>query len=117
LKKQPVISNKSNLIFEQEAELPTGMKSQIRRIFLFDEASLNSQTSSTESTSTFSNSSSQLPNHNNAGIYEDHPGLNPTDEAVVEKQCLIRERFEELTEDPERAQIMAEASHAESQNI
>jgi F-type H+-transporting ATPase subunit a len=54
---------------------------------------------------------------NHAGIFEDHPGLSPTDEAVVEKQCLIRDRFEELTGDPERAQIMAEASHAESDNI
>ncbi|MEI4920925.1 hypothetical protein Q8G81_35810, partial [Klebsiella pneumoniae] len=44
-----------------------------------------------------------------AGIFEDHPGLNPNDERVVEYQCKIRDKLEELNGDPETAQIMAEA--------
>ena len=52
-----------------------------------------------------------------AGIFEDHPGLNPNDERVVEYQCEIREKLEELNGDPETAQIMAEALHGESDNI
>jgi F-type H+-transporting ATPase subunit a len=82
-----------------------------RRIFLFDEASLNSSSDTSSRT--------QLPDPQNAydGIFEDHPGLNPNDEGVVECQCQIREILEEMTGDSQKALIMAEALHGESDNI
>lgn len=82
-----------------------------RRIFLFDEASLNSSSDTSSRT--------QLPDPQNAydGIFEDHPGLNPNDERVVECQCQIREILEEMTGDSQKALIMAEALHGESDNI
>jgi F-type H+-transporting ATPase subunit a len=83
----------------------------LRRIFLFDEASLNSSSDTSSRT--------QLPDPQNAydGIFEDHPGLNPNDEGVVECQCQIREILEEMTGDSQKALIMAEALHGESDNI
>ena len=131
----------------------------MRRIFQFDETSLNSSSSDTysrtasQSTTTindyslkssssdpYSRTASQSTNFSSgqasgsqdayasgqasgtqhayaSGIFEDHPGLNPTDERVVELQCMIRENFEVLTCDPQRALNLAEASHGESNNI
>lgn len=103
----------------------------IRRIFLFSDSSLNSSSSSsysnyttttesslfssaTKNSSTTENNLQPLAPH---GIYEDHPGLNPTDERVVELQSNIRVKLEEISGDPERAQIMAERLHGESDNI
>nr|YP_010542157.1 ATP synthase F0 subunit 6 [Pulsatilla chinensis]UYG19619.1 ATP synthase F0 subunit 6 [Pulsatilla chinensis] len=103
-----------------------------RRIFKFSDSSLNSSSSSsysnytttttesslfssaTKSSSTTENNIKPLAPH---GIYEDHPGLNPTDERVVELQSSIRVKIEEISGDPERAQIMAERLHGESDNI
>ncbi|XP_019102209.1 PREDICTED: uncharacterized protein LOC109133472 [Camelina sativa] len=94
----------------------------MRRIFLFDENSLNSSSSGTSSRTAgqFTNFSSGQASGTQdafAGIFEDHPGLNPNAERVVELQCVIREKFEALTQDPEKALIMAESSHGESDNI
>lgn len=103
----------------------------IRRIFIFSDSSLNSSSSSsysnyttttesslfssaTKNSSTTENNLQPLAPH---GIYEDHPGLNPTDERVVELQSNIRVKLEEISGDPERAQIMAERLHGESDNI
>ena len=85
----------------------------------YSNQSISSDTSSiapTQSTNfySFQSSFSPSPNH---GIFEDHPGLNPNDERVVEYQCEIREKLEELNGDPETALIMAEALHGESDNI
>jgi F-type H+-transporting ATPase subunit a len=90
---------------------------------LFDEMSLNSSSSypssGTASQSTnFSISSGQASViHQDASILNDCPGLNPGNERVVEIQCMIREKCEELTQDPEKALVMAEALHCESDNI
>uniref|UniRef100_A0A804NRY9 Uncharacterized protein n=1 Tax=Zea mays TaxID=4577 RepID=A0A804NRY9_MAIZE len=54
------------------------------------------------------------------GIYEDHPGLNPTDEMVVEYQAGIREQMSELMRmDGEHPEVVAAAKrvHGESDNI
>jgi hypothetical protein len=54
------------------------------------------------------------------GIYEDHPGLNPTDEMVVEHQAGIREQMSELMRmDGEHPEVVAAAErvHGESDNI
>jgi hypothetical protein len=54
------------------------------------------------------------------GIYEDHPGLNPTDEMVVEYQAGIREQMSELMRmDGEHPEVVAvtECVHGESDNI
>nr|YP_011027798.1 ATPase subunit 6 [Lepidium sativum]DBA44171.1 TPA_asm: ATPase subunit 6 [Lepidium sativum] len=114
----------------------------MRRIFLFDESSLNSSSSDQSSASQFTttnteksinSSSNDLPSASKltnfssgqasgtqddyAGIFEDCPGLNPSDERVVELQCAIRENCEALMQDPERALVMAEALHGESDNV
>ncbi|AEC06126.1 ATP synthase subunit a-1 (mitochondrion) [Arabidopsis thaliana] len=101
----------------------------MRRIFLFDENSLNSSsTIDTSSASTIDTSfASQCTNFSSgqasgtqdthAGIFEDCPGLNPNDERVVELQCEIREKCEALTQDPEMGLILGEALHAESDNV
>lgn len=105
----------------------------MRRIFLFDENSLNSSSTVDTSSRTASTidtsfaSASQCTNFSSGqasgtqdaytGIFEDHPGLNPNDERVVYLQCMIREKCEELTQDTQKAVIMAEALHAESDNI
>ena len=57
------------------------------------------------------------PQNASAGIFEDHPGLNTTDERVVELQSNIREKLEELTGDPQRALTLAKVLHGESDNI
>ena len=51
------------------------------------------------------------------GLFEDHPGLNPNDERIVELQCGIREKLEELMGNEEAALVAAEALHGESDNI
>jgi len=74
------------------------------RIFLFDESSLNSSSDTSltpsQSTTTISNYSLQSSGTQGsaAGIYEDHPGLNPDSERVVELQREIRERFEQVVQ-------------------
>ena len=121
------------------------------RLFRFDENSLNSSTSSDttstlinpfasssttsttirnttdQSTTTINDysmksSDTQAPSHSDThGIYEDHPGLNPSSEKIVELQSDIREKVEELiknqlgTEVPEEKILaVAEELHAES---
>lgn len=53
------------------------------------------------------------------GIFEDHPGLNPSSERIVELQSAIHEKFGELmiNRGPEDVLAAAEALHAESDNI
>ena len=71
------------------------------RIFLFDESSLNSSSdtslSQSQSISNYSLQSSGTQG-SAAVIYEDHPGLNPDSERVVELQWEIRERFEQVVQ-------------------
>ncbi|XP_066314868.1 ATP synthase subunit a-like [Miscanthus floridulus] len=97
-----------------------------RRIFQFDEASLNSTNSSIPTTTTSSvrtmteRSNGSVVNENDAGstggIYEDHPGLNPTDERVVEYQAAIHEEMERLMigRNPTEVLAAAERVHGES---
>ncbi|RLM65176.1 ATP synthase subunit, putative [Panicum miliaceum] len=100
-----------------------------RRIFQFDEASLNSTNSSFPTTTTNSvrtmteRSNDSVVNENDAGstagIFEDHPGLNPTDERVVEYQAAIHEEMGRLMigRDPQDILAAAERVHGESDNI
>ncbi|XP_054789305.1 ATP synthase subunit a [Prosopis cineraria] len=105
------------------------MFNNVRRIFLFDENSLNSDTASTSSTritnttdpstndsSVFSFDTSS-PDRN--GIFEDHPGLNPDSERVVELQSEIHENLRELMPNNSEQEVLvaAEAVHAESGDI
>jgi hypothetical protein len=97
-----------------------------RRIFQFDEASLNSTNSSIPTTTTSSvrtmteRSNGSVVNESDAGstlgIYEDHPGLNPTDERVVELQAAIHEEMRRLMigRDPHKVLAAAERVHGES---
>ncbi|KAG8044476.1 hypothetical protein GUJ93_ZPchr0495g2771 [Zizania palustris] len=68
------------------------------------------------------NASNGLPiPRDSTGIYEDLPGLNPTDERVVEYQAAIREEMGRLmiNRDPNDNDVMAAAEriHGESNNI
>ena len=66
-----------------------------RRIFQFDEASLNS-TESSSIPSTTGSSVRTTTDRSNASVLEDHPGLNPTDERVPDLQGAIREEMQRL---------------------
>jgi len=105
------------------------------RIFLFDENSLNSTQSSTTQSSTTITSQSQSTTTINDysfqssgtsgtqgssnGIFEDHPGLNPSSERIVELQSDIHAKLGELMIDrsPDDVLVAAEALHGESDNI
>lgn len=114
------------------------MFNNVRRIFLFDENSLNSSSSDTASTSStritkttnqstttindYSFKSSDTPapsNYETYGIFEDHPGLNPDSERIVELQSDIHDKFGELMTNKSDQDVMvaAEALHGESNNI
>nr|AAB33492.1 ATP synthase subunit 6 [Petunia axillaris subsp. parodii] len=102
---------------------------KIPRIFFFDEESLNSSATSSQtpsqSTTTISDFSLQSSDTQGSsnGIFEDHPGLNPSSERIVELQCCIRERFEELLPNnnaeaqAQEALVAAEVLHGESNDI
>ncbi|VFQ93860.1 unnamed protein product [Cuscuta campestris] len=99
-----------------------------QRIFRFDEDSLNSSSSaysrtdsqSTTSINDYSVQSSgtkvSSPSH---GIYEDHPGLNPSSERIVELQSDINNKLAELMTNKSAQDVMvaAEVLHGESNNI
>ena len=94
------------------------------RIFFFDENSLNSSTTSgtpSQSTTTIKDSSLQSSDTQGSynGIFEDHPGLNPSCERIVELQSAIRDKLGELLskKGPEDVMAAAEALHGESDNI
>lgn len=95
------------------------------RLFLFDKNSLNSSATSSrtpsQSTTTITDYSLQSSDTQGSydGIFEDHPGLNPSSERIVELQSDIREKLEELliNKSPEDAIVAAEALHGESDNI
>lgn len=103
------------------------------RIFLFDENSLNStQSSTTTITSTSQSQSTMTINDysfqssgtsgtqgSSHGIFEDHPGLNPSSERIVELQSDIHAKLGELmiNRSPEDVLAAAEALHGESDNI
>jgi hypothetical protein len=111
------------------ANLPRGE----RRIFQFDEASLNSTDSSVHTTtvssgqtiidgsntSTTSLNGMMIPQRESTGIYEDHPGLNTTNEMVVEFQGAIREVMDGLMigRDPQDILVATERVHGESNDI
>jgi ATP synthase B subunit len=102
-------------------------------MFQFDEASLNSTDSSVPTTvssvrtitdgSNASNAPSlngiQIPQRDSTGIYEDHPGLNPTDERIVELQGAIHEVMGRLMQGRDPADVLAAAErvHGESNNL
>lgn len=52
--------------------------------------------SSSTSTITTESSLQSFGTRDSAGIFEDHPGLNPSSERIVELQSDIREKMEEL---------------------
>jgi hypothetical protein len=94
-----------------------------RRIFQFDEASLNSNEGSVR-TMTEGSNTSNATNLNgiqgdSTGIYEDHPGLNPSNERVVEYQGAIHEEMQRLMigRDPQEVMAAAERVHGESNNL
>jgi F-type H+-transporting ATPase subunit a len=100
------------------------------RIFSFDENSLNSTQSSTTITSqsqstmtindySFQSSGTSGTQGSSNGIFEDHPGLNPSSERIVELQSDIHEKLGELMiqRSPEDVLAAAEALHGESNNI
>lgn len=102
------------------------------RIFLFDENSLNSTQSTTTITSTSQSQSTMTVNDYSFqssgtsgtqgsynGIFEDHPGLNPSSERIVELQSDIHAKLGELmiNRSPEDVLAAAEALHGESDNI
>ncbi|GAB2301615.1 ATP synthase A chain [Dionaea muscipula] len=86
------------------------MFNKFRRIFRFDENSLNSSSTSDTATSR---------SITTAGIYEDHPGLNPSSERIVELQSDIHNKLGELMGNRSAQQVLeaAEALHGESNNI
>nr|YP_010937393.1 ATP synthase F0 subunit 6 [Syringa fauriei]WKW95401.1 ATP synthase F0 subunit 6 [Syringa fauriei] len=96
------------------------------RIFDFDEDSLNSSLSSissrtpSQSTTTITDYSLKSSStRDSTGIFEDLPGLNPTDERVVDLQGAIREKLEDLmiNRSPSDVMAAAEAVHGESNSI
>lgn len=106
-----------------------------RLIFQFDEASLNSSSSfpptmvTTSSGGTIPEGSTSNDNNLNwipipgrgdsIGIYEDHPGLNPTSEKVVEYQAEIREALRNLMvgKDEDEILVASERIHADSLDL
>ncbi|KAL6491560.1 ATP synthase subunit H protein (Va0H) (atp6H) (Atp6v0e) [Orobanche gracilis] len=94
------------------------------RIFLFDENSLNSNstqsstTSQSQSTTTINDSSfgTSSTQDSSNGILEDHPGLNSSSERIVELQSDIHAKLGELmiNRSPEDVLAAAEALHGES---
>ena len=93
-----------------------------RRIFQFDESSLNSTESSVRTITTEESITSNVNGIQGAGttgIYEDHPGLNPTSERVVEYQAAIREQMGRLMSGRTDQDILVatERVHAESDNV
>jgi hypothetical protein len=86
-----------------------------RRIFQFDEASLNS-TESSSIPATTASSVRTTTERSNGSVVEDHPGLNPTDERVVELQATIHEEMRRLMigRDPHEVLAAAERVHGES---
>lgn len=103
------------------------MLNNFPRIFLFDENSLNSNSSDT-SLRTPSQSTTNIDDYSlqssgtqgsSNGIYEDHPGLNPSSERIVELQSEIREKLTELMPNKSAQDVMvaSEALHGESNDI
>ena len=112
-----------------QREIPLDPQRQ-RRMFQFDEASLNSTDSSvhttvssvrtiTDGSNTSNANGIQIPQRDSTGIYEDHPGLNPTDERIVEYQASIHEEMRKLMPGRDPADVLAatERVHGESNNI
>lgn len=96
-----------------------------RRIFLFDEDSLNSSvtssTNASQSTTTITDYSlkSSDTQGSSSGIFTDHPGLNPCSERIVELQYDIRLKLGALMpkESAQKVLEASEALHGESNNI
>jgi len=109
--------------FDQASQSSSGSSTGgARRIFRFDESSLNSTESSVRTITTEEANTSNVNGIQGAGtpgIYEDHPGLNPTNERVVEYQAAIREEMGRLMRDrnPQDILVAAERVHGESNDI
>ena len=96
------------------------MLNNVRRIFFFDENSLNSSSSDTTSTSSTTITNTSAPsNYDSHGIYDDHPGLNPSSERIVELQSEIHDKLRELLPNMSEQEVLAaaEALHGESDNL
>lgn len=78
--------------------------------------SLSEPTTTTINDYSFQSSGTQGSSH---GIFEDHPGLHPSSERIIELQSDIHEKLGELmiNRSPEDVMVAAEALHAESENI
>lgn len=107
-----------------------------RRIFQFDESSLNSNSSGVQTFETPSSGRTILEGSNTSnaanlngipipgqgnsiGIYEDHPGLNPVTERVVEYQAAIYDKFKDLMPGRNSHEVLAAAErvHGESDDL
>ena len=98
------------------------MLNNFRRIFLFDENSLNSNSSDT-SLRTPSQSTTPIDDYSlqssgtqgsSNGIYEDHPGLNPSSERIVELQSDIHEKLTELMPNKSAQDVMVASEDRKS---
>lgn len=107
----------------QSSSISSTIHPRERRIFQFDEASLNSTESSIRTMTTEESNGSNVNEiqgqGGTTGIYEDHPGLNPTDERVVEYQGAIHQEMERLMigRNPDDVLVAAERVHGESNDI
>ena len=105
-----------------------------RRIFQFDESSLNSNSSGVPTFETPSSGGTIIEGSSNAanlngipipgqgnsiGIYEDHPGLNPVTERVVEYQAAIHQKLKDLMPGRNSQEVLAAAErvHGESNDL
>jgi len=80
----------------------------------------NSKSTTTINDYSVKSSSTQGSSNVNAnGIFEDHPGLNPSSERVIELQSEIHDKLGELmiNKGPDDVLAAAEALHAESSDI
>ncbi|KAL7174756.1 hypothetical protein ACSBR1_043934 (mitochondrion) [Camellia fascicularis] len=78
--------------------------------------SLSEPTTTTINDYSFQSSGTQGSSH---GLFEDHPGLHPSSERIIELQSDIHEKLGELmiNRSPEDVMVAAEALHAESENL
>ena len=114
-------------VWRESFFLNLNMLNNFRRIFLFDENSLNSNSSDTslrtpsQSTTTIDDYSLQSSGTQGSsnGIYEDHPGLNPSSERIVELQSDIHDKLRELMPNKSAQDVLvaSEALHGESNKI
>ncbi|KAK4839741.1 hypothetical protein QYF36_024553 [Acer negundo] len=79
------------------------------------QSTTNANDYSLQSPSTQGSSDGSSTQGSSHGIYEDHPGLDPSDEGVVEWQSAIYEKFEELMPGSSQEAVMTAAESARKQ--